>query len=571
MDIISNLFDMAPFVALFITLSLGYMVGKITIGRFVLGGVAGTLLMGVIIGQFGVNIDPGVKSIFFALFIYAVGYQGGAQFFKALNFRTINILLSAVVMTVSGLLCVLAAAWLFDLDRGTAAGLAAGGLTQSAIIGTAGDAIARLGGVSEEAKHLMQTNVAVGYAVTYIFGSLGPILMVTWVFPTLMKWDIRAEAIALEEKNSNGKRELAPGEFNAVTALVTRAFKVSSSDKLVGKTLTQLNDTSLSACIELIERDGQELDADKFTVLKEGDIVVVTGRRNTVQDLQCKGESNEVSLPESYEIIEENRQLIADNHKLIGQSLKELKQNSNKGLYRGVYITDYIREGVSLTLTPELVVKKNDIIQVTGTANDINRVEKNIGKRMSSASMTDLVILGLGMVVGLLIGLISFKIAGIPVTIGSGAGCLISGLFVGWIRNRNPHIAQFPVGAVNFIRDFGLAAFVGIVGLQAGPQAVDTIKEHGMSLLFLGVAVTIIPQLISFFFSYFILKIKNPIEALGCVTGGRSANPGFAALLEKTGNATPVFTFTVTYAVANVLLTLWGPIIVGVITLNAGM
>ncbi|MFA0324572.1 aspartate-alanine antiporter [Vibrio splendidus] len=571
MDIISNLFDMAPFVALFITLSLGYMVGKITIGRFVLGGVAGTLLMGVIIGQFGVDIDPGVKSIFFALFIYAVGYQGGAQFIKALNFRTINILLSAVVMTVSGLLCVLAAAWLFDLDRGTAAGLAAGGLTQSAIIGTAGDAIARLGGVSEEAKHLMQTNVAVGYAVTYIFGSLGPILMVTWVFPTLMKWDIRAEAIALEEKNSSGKRELAPGEFNAVTALVTRAFKVSSGDKLVGNTLAQLNDTSLSACIELIERDGHELNADKFTVLKEGDIIVVTGRRNAVQELQGSAHGKEVSLPESYEIIEENRQLIADNRKLVGQSLREIKQHSNEGLYRGVYITDYIREGVPLALTPELVVKKNDIIQVTGTANDINRVEKNIGQRMGSASMTDFVILGLGMVVGLLIGLISFKIAGIPVTIGSGAGCLISGLFVGWIRSRNPHIAQFPVGAVNFIRDFGLAAFVGIVGLQAGPQAVDTIKEHGMSLLFLGAAVTIIPQLISFFFSYFVLKIKNPVEALGCVTGGRSANPGFAALMEKTGNATPVFTFTVTYAVANVLLTLWGPIIVGVITLNAGM
>ncbi|MEZ8244189.1 aspartate-alanine antiporter [Vibrio splendidus] len=571
MDIISNLFDMAPFIALFITLSLGYMVGKITIGRFVLGGVAGTLLMGVIIGQFGVDIDPGVKSIFFALFIYAVGYQGGAQFFKALNFRTINILLSAVVMTVSGLLCVLAAAWLFDLDRGTAAGLAAGGLTQSAIIGTAGDAIARLGGVSEEAKHLMQTNVAVGYAVTYIFGSLGPILMVTWVFPTLMKWDIRAEAIALEEKNSSGKRELAPGEFNAVTALVTRAFKVSSGDKLVGNTLAQLNDTSLSACIELIERDGHELNADKFTVLKEGDIIVVTGRRNAVQELQGSAHGKEVSLPESYEIIEENRQLIADNRKLVGQSLREIKQHSNEGLYRGVYITDYIREGVPLALTPELVVKKNDIIQVTGTANDINRVEKNIGQRMGSASMTDFVILGLGMVVGLLIGLISFKIAGIPVTIGSGAGCLISGLFVGWIRSRNPHIAQFPVGAVNFIRDFGLAAFVGIVGLQAGPQAVDTIKEHGMSLLFLGAAVTIIPQLISFFFSYFVLNIKNPVEALGCVTGGRSANPGFAALMEKTGNATPVFTFTVTYAVANVLLTLWGPIIVGVITLNAGM
>ncbi|CAK1852384.1 Uncharacterized transporter FTT_0829c [Vibrio crassostreae] len=571
MDIISNLFDMAPFVALFITLSLGYMVGKITIGRFVLGGVAGTLLMGVIIGQFGVNIDPGVKSIFFALFIYAVGYQGGAQFFKALNFRTINILLSAVVMTVSGLLCVLAAAWLFDLDRGTAAGLAAGGLTQSAIIGTAGDAIARLGGVSEEAKHLMQTNVAVGYAVTYIFGSLGPILMVTWVFPTLMKWDIRSEAIALEEKNSNGKRDLADGEFNAVTALVTRAFKVTHDDKLVGKTLAQLNQSSLAACIELIERDGKELSADKFTALKAGDLVVVTGRRNAVHELQSKAQTNEVALPESYEVIEENRQLIADNRKLIGRSLREIKDSSNERSLRGVYVTDYMREGASVAITDELIVEKNDVIQLTGTAQDINRVEKHIGKRMGSASMTDFVILGLGMVVGLLIGLISFKIAGIPVTIGSGAGCLISGLFVGWIRSRNPHIAQFPVGAVNFIRDFGLAAFVGIVGLQAGPQAVDTIKEHGMSLLFLGAAVTIIPQLISFFFSYFVLKIKNPVEALGCVTGGRSANPGFAALMEKTGNATPVFSFTVTYAVANVLLTLWGPIIVGIITVNAGM
>ncbi|WP_122080920.1 aspartate-alanine antiporter [Vibrio coralliirubri] len=571
MDIISNLFDMAPFVALFITLSLGYMVGKITIGRFVLGGVAGTLLMGVIIGQFGVQIDPGVKSIFFALFIYAVGYQGGAQFFKALNFRTINILLSAVVMTVSGLLCVLAAAWLFDLDRGTAAGLAAGGLTQSAIIGTAGDAIARLGGVSEEAKHLMQTNVAVGYAVTYIFGSLGPILMVTWVFPTLMKWDIRSEAIALEEKNSNGKRDLADGEFNAVTALVTRAFKVTNDDKLVGKTLAQLNQSSLAACIELIERDGKELNADKFTALKAGDLVVVTGRRNAVHELQDKAQSNEVALPESYEVIEENRQLIADNRKLIGRSLREIKDSSNERSFRGVYVTDYIREGASVAITDDLIVQKNDVIQLTGTAQDINRVEKHIGKRMGSATMTDFIVLGFGMVLGLLIGLISFKIAGIPVTIGSGAGCLISGLLVGWLRSRNPHVAQFPTGAANFIRDFGLAAFVGIVGLEAGPQAVDTIKEHGMSLLFLGMAVTIIPQIISFFFSYFVLKIKNPVEALGCVTGGRSANPAFAALMEKTGNATPVFSFTVTYAVANVLLTLWGPIIVGIITVNAGM
>ncbi|ANP78278.1 aspartate-alanine antiporter [Vibrio crassostreae 9CS106] len=571
MDIISNLFDMAPFVALFITLSLGYMVGKITIGRFVLGGVAGTLLMGVIIGQFGVQIDPGVKSIFFALFIYAVGYQGGAQFFKALNFRTINILLSAVVMTVSGLLCVLAAAWLFDLDRGTAAGLAAGGLTQSAIIGTAGDAIARLGGVSEEAKHLMQTNVAVGYAVTYIFGSLGPILMVTWVFPTLMKWDIRSEAIKMAEANSDGNAELGAGEFNAMTKLETRAFEIKAESKVNGLTLAQINQDSIDACIEVIERDGKAIEADKFTKLQQGDVLVITGTRKAIGQLKGDSVGSEVVLPEEYEVIEENRQLIADNKQLIGRTLGQIKSEANKGTYRGVYVTDYLREGVSIPVHADLVVKKNDVIQLTGSPSDINRVQGTIGKPMNSATMTDFIVLGMGMVLGLLIGLINFKIAGIPVTIGSGAGCLVSGLIVGWLRSRNPHVAQFPESAASFIRDFGLAAFVGIVGLEAGPQAVDTIKEHGMSLLFLGVAVTIIPQIISFFFSYFVLRIKNPIEALGCVTGGRSANPAFAALMEKTGNATPVFSFTVTYAVANVLLTLWGPIIVGIITVNAGM
>ncbi|TKF69426.1 aspartate-alanine antiporter [Vibrio sp. F13] len=571
MDIISNLFDMAPFVALFITLSLGYMVGKITIGRFVLGGVAGTLLMGVIIGQFGVQIDPGVKSIFFALFIYAVGYQGGAQFFKALNFRTINILLSAVVMTVSGLLCVLAAAWLFDLDRGTAAGLAAGGLTQSAIIGTAGDAIARLGGLTEEAKHLMQTNVAVGYAVTYIFGSLGPILMVTWVFPTLMKWDIRAEAIKMAEANSDGNAELGAGEFNAMTKLETRAFEIKAESKLNGLTLAQINQDSIDACIEVIERDGKAIEADKFTKLQQGDVLVITGTRKAIGQLKGDSVGSEVVLPEEYEVIEENRQLIADNKQLIGRTLGQIKSEANKGTYRGVYVTDYLREGVSIPVHADLVVKKNDVIQLTGSPSDINRVQGTIGKPMNSATMTDFIVLGMGMVLGLLIGLINFKIAGIPVTIGSGAGCLVSGLIVGWLRSRNPHVAQFPESAASFIRDFGLAAFVGIVGLEAGPQAVDTIKEHGMSLLFLGVAVTIIPQIISFFFSYFVLRIKNPIEALGCVTGGRSANPAFAALMEKTGNATPVFSFTVTYAVANVLLTLWGPIIVGIISVNAGM
>lgn len=164
MTFIDNILQEAPLIALFITIALGYVFGKIKIGSFVLGGIAGTLLVGVAIGQFNVSIDASIKGIFFALFIYAVGFQGGPQFVRALNLRSLNELISAFVMCVSGLLCVLLAAWIFDLDRGTAAGLAAGGLTQSAIIGTAGDAISRLN-VAPELIQAMEANVAVGYAV----------------------------------------------------------------------------------------------------------------------------------------------------------------------------------------------------------------------------------------------------------------------------------------------------------------------------------------------------------------------------------------------------------------------
>ena len=526
---------------------------------------------GGIVGQFGVNIDPNVKTIFFALFIYAVGYQGGGQFFRSLNFKSINLIISAVVMALSGLLCVLAAAWFFDLDRGTAAGLAAGGLTQSAIVGTAGDAIGRLGSLTDQAIHLMQTNIAVGYAITYIFGSLGPILMVTWVIPTLMKWDIRAEAIQFSKNTSTVNEKLTLGECNPVNTLVTRAFKVNDDSTIKGMKLDNIGDPSIDVCIELIEHNGQAIERNRTTKIITGDTLIITGRQHAVYQLQDNIIGIEVAVPESVKLIEESRQLIATNSKLIGRSLQEIKELSNKGALRGIYITNFIREQNEIEINPDLIIRKNDTIEFTGSAADINRVERNIGQYLDSSNKSNFAIFGMGMVLGLLIGLINFNVAGVPVTIGPGVGCLISGLFVGWLGSRNPYYASLPMSTSTAIRDIGIAVFVAIVGLEAGPQAIDVIKDHGLKLLFLGAGVTIIPQLTSFFFSYYVLKIKNPIEALGCLSGGRNASPALAALLDKTGNATPLPAFTVTYAVANILLALCGPIIVAIITLNVAM
>lgn len=567
LDVLDRLFDAAPLLALFATVSLGYSLGRLTIGQFVLGGVAGSLLMGVLIGQLDINLDTSIKNIFFALFIYAVGYQGGPQFFRSINKRSVNQLVSAFVMCLVGLICVLISAWTFDLDRGTAAGLAAGGLTQSAIIGTAGDAVAKLAGVTAEQIKTMQTNIAVGYAVCYIFGNLGPIIVVTWFLPMVMKWDIRQEAIKLAKSMSGGRAELEPGQFNAIRSVVTRVYQVADNSKAVAKKVIDIDRELTDAAVEAVMRDGTTVPLSNDTLVKAGDRIAVTGKVGLMIDAATYF-GPETAAPDSLQLVEEQREIILTKKDLSGKTIGQINDQIDIETQHGVYLVAIKRMGRDLPMLSDLELHKGDELLFTGAPKDLDRVQALIGYTITAAAVTDFIFFGVGMALGILIGLFEFRIAGIPVTIGTGGGCLLSGLLFGWLRSTHPRFAALPTGASNFLRDFGLAVFVAIVGISAGPQAVSTIQQYGLTLFFLGIGVTIIPQIITFYFSYYVLRIRNPIEALACIVGGRSANPGFAALLAKAGNATPVVSFTVTYAVANVFLTIWGPLVVGIITKN---
>ncbi|MET1413790.1 aspartate-alanine antiporter [Roseibium sp. HPY-6] len=565
MEILKWLATQSSLVFLFVAVALGYFAGKLKIGNFVLGGIAGTLIMGVILGQVGVTIDSAVKDIFFALFIYAVGYQGGPQFFRALSLKSLNQLLSAAVMCLLGLFTVLAFAWGFGLDRGTAAGLAAGGLTQSAIIGTAGETIQKLS-ISADLKQVMETNIAVGYAVCYIFGSIGPIIMVTWFFPTVMRWDIRKEALKLAEKMSGGAAELEPGQFNAARRIDTRFFQLNAGSNWLGKSAQDLDNSIDDAALEAVLRSGSEIHLDD-AAFQEGDVIALTGLVSAL-DSQAAQLGVETEAPDGYRLVLENRHIVLTNPDYAGNRLKGIHDHTKSNALRDVFVTGVNRMGRELPLLPDLEIHKGDELQLTGSPRDLNKVQKSLGYPISSAAVTDFIFFGMGMTLGLLTGLIEFRIGGVPVSVGSGGGCLLSGLLFGWLRSTHPRYAALPTGAVNFLRDFGLAVFVGVVGISAGPQVLSTLQQQGMSIFLFGIGVTLIPQFIGFFFSYYVLRIQNPIEALACVAGGRSANPAFAALLGKAQNATPVVTFTVTYAVANVLLTLWGPLIVGLVSTN---
>ncbi|MBH3328483.1 aspartate-alanine antiporter [Pseudomonas oryzihabitans] len=562
MEYLRQILNQAPELALFLSLAIGYWVGSIQFGKFQLGGVAGSLLVAVVISQVGISIDNGIKSVLFALFIYAVGFESGPQFFRSLGRQSLREIVLAAVMALSGLLTVIACARLFGLDKGIAAGIAAGSMTQSAIIGTASAAIAKLDLPLEQIQTL-QGNVAVGYAVTYIFGSFGAIILCVNVLPWFMRRSIRDDATQAEAELLAGAKVYGPGELPAIPPLVGRLYRI---DQAAGQTVAQLEvsdqgDPQAALTIERIKRGGALVGVTPTTVLEASDVVLVVGRRAGVVAIAGRLGAELQSSPDM-DVVVVQRDVSLDNPAFVGRRVAEIRQAASQALRHGVYVVGVKRAGRPLALEPDTVIEAGDLVTLYGTPDDIQRVAQQVGSIIVPSDKTDFVFHGFGLAVGLLIGLVVIRLGAIPLTLGSGGGALIAGLVFGWYRSRHLTRGNLPLPASTLLRDLGLAGFVAVVGLQSGRQAVETIATQGLSIFLIGVVVCVVPIVITILVGRYVLRYRNLALFAGAVAGARSANPAFGEVLDKAGNSIPTVPFAVTYALANVFLTLLGPLVV---------
>ena len=548
----------SPEILLFLSLSLGYLIGGIRIGKFQLGGVAGSLLVAVALSVFGVTVDAGVKAVLFALFIYAVGFESGPQFFRSLGVKTLREIFLALFIAVAGFVTVVVLAKLFNLDKGLAAGLAAGGLTQSAIMGTASDALTQLGLSSEELSRL-QSNVTIGYAVTYIFGSLGAIIVCVNILPKIMGQEINDDAIKAEAEQLHGSLLLGSGQNFALSDVTGRLYRITNK---VNQTVESLEKVINGISIERIKRGNRIIEAAPETLLKAKDIILVVGHRDAmIAAADLLGE--EVNSAQGMDVVMNTQDVEMRNTRYVGQNLTQvLSSDEVMKLKHGIYLIAVHRDGQPLPLNNDMVFKLGDVITIYGTDGDLRRVVDRIGAPITKSEKTDWIFHGLGLVVGLIIGLIVIRVSDIPITLGAGGGALLSGLLFGWYRSLHQTVGNIPTGAVQLLKDFGLAGFVAVVGLSSGLQAINTIKDQGLSLFLIGVVVTLLPMLLGIYFGKYVLGYKNSAVFAGALAGSRSANPAFGEVLNKAGNSTPTNSFAITYALANVFLTLLGPLVV---------
>lgn len=547
-----------PVVALFISLALGYLIGKIKVGPVRIGGVCGTLFVALALGQLGVTISPDLKNVAFALFIYALGFTAGPQFFNnirgGLRYGVLSFVEVGTVLTL-----VAAAVLLFNLDAGTASGLFAGAATESAVLGTASDAISRLALPAAEISRL-QANMATAYSVTYLFGLVAIVVFTTQIGPLLLRIDLREEAAALARQlGAEGDND----KDNGVPEIVSRTFRAGP---ISGGTVSAFeNSVNGVVTIEQVGRVSGFIKATPETQLEADDIVLIIGRRRSVIAVSERLGA-EVPMPAGDNVPLVERQVVLVRREVAGLRIRDLRRLASDEQRRGVFISRVRRLGQGIPALPGTVLEQGDILTLYGSEEAITRAATELGHLLPATSTTDFVMLGLGVVAGLLLGELALQIGPLNLTLGTGGGALISGLVFGWLHMHRPLLGAIPPEAAEFMKDFGLATFIAAIGLSVGPDAVALLKQYGLMLPVLSILVSAVPGLVSLYIGRHLLKIEAPI-LLGAIAGQHCSTPSITALVSLAGNSTPVIGYTVTYAISNVLLPLMGPVVVGMVKL----
>ncbi|PVZ39169.1 aspartate-alanine antiporter [Pseudomonas sp. CC120222-01a] len=547
-----------PEIAVFLAIASGVMLGRLQIGSFHLGSVAGALLMGLLIGQIGLEVPHELKAVFFALFIYAVGFKSGPEFFGSLNRGTLKLVLLSVVLCGTALAVILAMNALYDFDAGFTAGLGAGALTDTAIMGTASSAIAQLP-LDAAAKAELNSHMAVAYAITYVFGTVGLIVFVGSVAPRLLGVDLRTSAQELERELGIERDEEA---FSIpYTRIVVRAHRLSHA-QLSGKTIADLEARYPSLSIERVTRAEQTLERDPGLTLVQGDIIGVYALRDSVGMLD-KWIGPEVDHAGTLSFPTRSVDVVLTSRQLAGRTLHHIKLKLVGAERMGCFLTGVTRQALSLPLLPETVLRRGDVISLTGRAAGVDALAAQLGRIRKASHRTDIAIHALGMVLGSLLGLLSTHIGMIPVELGIGGGILLTGLVIGWYNSRHPEMGALPPAAQWAFSEFGLTAFGAVIGLLAGPAALTAILEQGLALVVAGALVTLVPPLVTLYFGRYVLGL-HPMILLGALAGAQTEAASMNKIIEQSGSNTPVVGFTVCYAISNVLLAVCGPIIISV-------
>lgn len=543
-----------PELAIFLSLAIGFSIGSRKIAGFSLGNVTATLLAAVVIGQLGITISPNVKAAFFILFIFAIGYGVGPQFMSGLSKEGPRQIGFSLVVLALCLIAPLLCARLAGLDLGYTAGLYAGSQTISASIGVASDQIARLG-LSPEQVKTYNDQIPIGYAVTYIFGTIGSAIILAQLGPKLIGVDL-VKACKDYEAELGGGTSPEAGLTSAYRAIELRAYRVSQDRTVVGLPVREIW-PGLRVFVERLRRGPTIIEADADTVLEAGDIVAISGRRELLVET-INPILQEVQDRELLDLPAEFVDVFVTNRQISGKTLQDL---SGSEWGRGVYLRKIMRNMVEIPVLPGTQILRGDILTLVGSRRHVELAIKRLGYPDRAVETTDVAFLGAGIVLGGLVGALSYKIGGIPISLSTTGGALLAGLVLGWLRTIRPVFGRIPGPALWLMNTLGLNVFIAVVGITAGPGFVAGLREVGLTLFLWGAVATAVPLILSVYIGRYIFKF-HPAILFGACAGARTTTAALGMIQEAAKSKIPALGYGMPYAVGNTVLTIYGMAIV---------
>jgi len=563
-----------PEIAIFLTLAIGYYFGKFTFKGLGLGSVTATLLAGVLIGQIGITISQPLKATVFLLFLFAVGYGVGPQFVRGVAKDGVPQALFSVVQCVLCLGIPVAIVKLAGYDLGYAAGFYSGSQTISAAMGLSTDAINRLGLGADQVKNLLNS-MPVAYAVTYMFGTVGSAIVIAVLGPFLLRFNIAAACKDYEEKQG-GSKELG-GAGTAWHRWEMRAFRVAPGARVIGLRAVEAESLLPQArvFVQRIRRNGVIEEATAETVLREGDVVAVAGAREALVSIigeraklvaaaggreavasVAEGVSIDVDDPELLSVPVEGVDVYVTNKAVDGKTLAELAGQPGA---RGVFLRKISRGATATTIPilPKTQLYRGDIVTLVGRTQDTTAAAKLLGAADRPTDVADVAFIGAGITVGALVGALVLKVGGVPLTLSTAGGALIAGLVLGWFRSTRPFFGRIPSPTVWFMNSVGLNIFIAIVGISAGPGFVNGLRTQGISLFLWGALATTLPLVFGMFIGKYLFRFHDAL-LLGIVSGARTTTASLGLVCDMGKSQVPALGYTVTYAIGNTLLTIWG-------------
>ncbi|MFE5325450.1 aspartate-alanine antiporter [Embleya sp. NPDC056575] len=557
-----NLLRENAVLALFACLALGHLVGKLRIGPITLGGICGTLIVSMLIGAQDVGVNADVKNVAFALFIFSLGYIAGPGFVANLNAKGLRFGALSIMEAVLVVVLAVSITSIGGLDVGTGAGILAGAATESAAVGTAQEAIAHLSGITPAQSKELQAHVATAYSVCYLFGLITIVILTSQLFPRLMKINLADASRELWQKMRGDDAGLEQGQEASMPALVGRTYQVAQGDD---STIAALEDAvERGASIEGVKRGRKVLSVTPDLMLATGDRVLVVGRREAVMRVGDALGPETTGVP-GLESPMTVREFVLTDRKLSGQTVAAVN-HAHPVETEGVYLTALQRVGQDLPATGETALRHGDTLTVVGMASKVDRFQKKFGAKVRTES-ADWIYIGLGICLGVLLGEVVIHIGSANLTLGTGGGCLISGLVFGWFRATQPTFGAYPPVAAQTMKDLGLAMFIAVTGMAAGPDAGPLLKQYPLLLPLSGILMVVVPAFLGLWIGRRFLKIEKPI-LVGAIAGQQCSTPAITAITNTANSSVPMLGYTITYTLSNFLLPLTGPVFVGIIGLR---